>query len=437
MIVLQGAMRKPITGVEHLSDQDLLAEVTVAATRERDATVRLIALLAQLDARRLFLREGCSSLFTYCTQVLHLSEHAAYGRIEAARTARRFPIVLDLLADGSVTLTAVTLLAVHLTAANHREVLNEARHKSKREVEHLVARLRPQPAILATVRKLPAQKAPDDPVTPFAARSSAQKEPAPVLVPPPSRRAAIVTPLAPERYKVQFTVSRETHDKLRRAQDLLRHSIPDGDPAAIFDRALTLLLTDLAQAKLGAAERPRTSRPTAAGSRHIPAAVRRAVWKRDGGQCAFVGAHGRCTERGFLEFHHVEPYAVGGPPVVDNVALRCRAHNVWEAEQYFGDRLPLLLRETRAIPYGGVELGPDRVETGSADHSLPGDQPLLTPSQLFARYASNLCKSSDAGSKLDLREKAKHHVRYSIEKASTTLPLVPAGRVENHSKVFS
>ena len=59
------------------------------------------------------------------------------------------------------------------------------------------------------------------------------------------------------------------------------------------------------------------------------------------------------------------------------------------------------------------------------------------PSSLFVRDASNLCNSSDAGRELDLREKAKHDVRYSVEEASTTLPDVPAGRVENHSKVFS
>jgi hypothetical protein len=79
--------------------------------------------------------------------------------------------------------------------------------------------------------------------------------------------------------------------------------------------------------------------------------VKREVWKRDGGQCAFVGTHGRCAERGFLEFHHLEPYAVGGAAVVENVALRCRAHNVYEAERYFADRLPLLLRETSALTY--------------------------------------------------------------------------------------
>jgi hypothetical protein len=69
------------------------------------------------------------------------------------------------------------------------------------------------------------------------------------------------------------------------------------------------------------------------------------VWARDDGQCAFIGRTGRCTERHFIEFHHVSPYAVGGEPTVDNIELRCRAHNVHEAQKYFGDRLPLLVRE--------------------------------------------------------------------------------------------
>ena len=83
-------MTKLQTAVSQLSDQDLLEAVKVAAGRERNATARLIALLAQLDERRLYLGEGCSSLFTYCTQILHLSEHAAYGRIEAARAPAGF-----------------------------------------------------------------------------------------------------------------------------------------------------------------------------------------------------------------------------------------------------------------------------------------------------------------------------------------------------------
>ena len=354
-------MTRRIAAVTHLSDQALIEEVQVAAGREREATVRLIALLAELDARRLYLGQGCSSLFTYCTQMLRLSEHAAYGRIEAARAARKFPIVLDLLADGEVTLTTVTLLASHLTTANHVEVLNAARHRSKRDVEVMVAGLRPLPDVPATVKKLPARPAvagtvsalpassddpADQPELSAVGNEQSLLQHAPRSQSVAAPRPASVTPLAPERYKVQLTVSRETNDKLRRAQDLLRHSIPNGDLAVIIDRALTLLLEDLERTRLAATDRPRSSGRPTSSSRHIPAAVRRAVWKRDGGQCAFVGTEGRCHERGFLEFHHVKPHAVGGPPIVDNIALRCRAHNVHEAEQFFRSRWPLLARET-------------------------------------------------------------------------------------------
>src|SRR5258705_815595 len=131
--------------IHDLSDEQLLNAVKEAAALERKATASLIALLAEMDTRRLYLGQGYSSLFVYCTQCLRLSEHAAYGRIEAARAARRFPLVLDSLADGSVTLTTVCLLASHFTSDNHRQLLDAARHKSKRDVEQQVAALRPTP----------------------------------------------------------------------------------------------------------------------------------------------------------------------------------------------------------------------------------------------------------------------------------------------------
>jgi hypothetical protein len=145
---------------------------------------------------------------------------------------------------------------------------------------------------------------------------------------------------------VQFTISRATHQKLRRAQDLLRHSIPDGDPAKIFDKALTVLLAHVEKKKLAAAVKPRqTNNPAPRSTRHIPANVRRAVWKRDDGRCAFVGNAGRCDERGFLEFHHRQPFACGGLTTVDNMELRCRARNAYEAELFFE---PFIAREDRA-----------------------------------------------------------------------------------------
>lgn len=72
-------------------------------------------------------------------------------------------------------------------------------------------------------------------------------------------------------------------------------------------------------------------------TRHIPAGVKRAVWRRDGARCAFVSKTGRrCDERAFVEFHHVDPEAVGGEPSVSNIELRCRAHNDYEAMLFYG-----------------------------------------------------------------------------------------------------
>ena len=336
-----------LESVEALSDRELLDHVRRATANERRATAELVVLLAELDARRLYLREGYSSLFTYCTQGLHLSEHAAYNRIEAARAARRFPVVLDRLAEGNLHLTAIRLLAPHLTPTNHIEVLDAARHKSKRDVEQLVAQLHARPDAPAGVRKLP-----ERPAT-APSESSPNHEPR-SLAAAPSRPSAPVSPrhtapeaLGPGRYKIQFTVGRETYEQVRRVQDLLRHLIPSGDLGAIFQRALALLLADLLKKKVAAAERPRVARAPRDGSRHIPAEVKREVWRRDGGRCAFNGTQGRCPETGFIEFHHVVPFAEGGKTTSDNVELRCRAHNTYEAEQWFGSGEPPLLREPR------------------------------------------------------------------------------------------
>ena len=125
---------------------------------------------------------------------------------------------------------------------------------------------------------------------------------------------------------------------------MLRHVVPDGDPATIPDRALTMLVNELERTKIARVARPRPRKtplpasPSADGSRHVPAVMKRAVWKRDGGCCTFRGAHGQCGETGHLEFHHLVPFASGGRTEVGNLALRCRAHNLFESEEQFGRR---------------------------------------------------------------------------------------------------
>src|SRR5438094_4028892 len=246
-----------LSTVARLSDRHLLDEVKRLAARERDVTVELIAHLAEVEERGLHHAEGFDSMFLYCRQILLLSEHAAYGRIEAARAARRFPVILEMLAEGSLNLTTVGLVGRHLTRDNYREVLAAAKGRSKSEVEELVARLHPQPDVPSSIRKLPEVKpvaAPGALLPAAAVTPVPSAPPAPSVLPPPPAPSRVVTPLAPDRYKVQFTVSKDTCEKLRLAQDLLRHVIPDGDPGVIFDRAVTVLLDDLRKRKLAATE---------------------------------------------------------------------------------------------------------------------------------------------------------------------------------------
>lgn len=247
--------------LSQLSNSDLLAQTQHAAQHERHATAQLIALLMEIDARQLYLGEGFSSLFAYCTGALHLSEHAAYGRIEAARAARRFPIVLELLQRGELTLTAIGLLRPHLTPENHGDVVARARHQTKRGIELIIAALHPQPDVPSTVRRLPMRAT-------TAAQSPAPSAAAPSAPLAAPRGADVtkseMTALAPERFKIQFTVSRETYDRLRHAQSLMRHTLPSGDPAVIFERALSLLVAELERTKLGKSDSPRTARPTVA-----------------------------------------------------------------------------------------------------------------------------------------------------------------------------
>ena len=227
----------------HLSDGELIAEVRKAAASECGATAALVALLAEFDERRLFLGEGCSSLFTYRTQVLRLSEHAAYGRIAAARTSRRWPVLLQLLTAGGINLTTVVLLGPHLTEENHEALLDASRGKSKSDIERLIATLHPQPDIASSVRRLPNPaplRAPSldrgGAATPTVTAAAAPHR----VAEPPSPRP-VMAPLAPDRYLIKVTVSADAHANLRRARDLLRHAIPTGDPAAIVERALAVL----------------------------------------------------------------------------------------------------------------------------------------------------------------------------------------------------
>jgi len=232
-----------------------------------------------------------------------------------------------MLGDGRLHLSAIARLAPHLTLENRDEVLRRAAHRSKRQIEELVAELSPRPDAPARIRRLPERHPParsipaPAPTLPMllpteGVLSAAQRRPegvagsdqldsthSPVVSRPqvaaegrggvlvPDRVAsptqpASIEPLSPARYKVQFTASATLREKLERLQALMRSSVPDGDLAAIVEAAVTEKLQRLEAKRFGSTRAPRKtlteSDTKATSSRHIPAAVKRAVRERDG-----------------------------------------------------------------------------------------------------------------------------------------------------------
>ncbi len=331
--------------LSHLSDPVLLRDLTALVARDRATTAALLAHLAEVDARRLYLPAGHPSMFSYCVEELRLSEDAAYKGIRAARSARQFPAAFAALADGRLHVSAIAMLTPYLTPENADGLLAAAAHQSKAGIEALLAERFPRPDVPARIEALspplPIGRLAPGPVESHGLGEQ-QLAPGEVVQHVPGRAEARalqtrVAPLAPQRFALQLTVGQSTHDKLRYAQALLGHQLPSGDLAAVLDRALDALIRQLERRKFAATPQPhpRLRRPTAS-RRHIPAEVKRAVWARDGGRCFVSEVGRRCPARTRLEFDHVDPVACGGRATAARMRLRCRAHNQYGAECTFG-----------------------------------------------------------------------------------------------------
>ena len=231
-----------------------------------------------------------------------------------------------------------------LTPENHVELLDRARHKTRRAIEIILADRAPKPDVPARVRQLPDPRSPSAVrIRPEIAEATHQAPRRRATPPPPVLRAPnpAPSPLGGKRFKIEFTGDETLCGKLREARALLRHQIPNGDIAEIFDRALTLLLEDAKRKKFAQTSSPRSrskgSRGPGTSSRHIPAEIKRAVFARDAGRCAFVARNGRrCGSRDFIEYHHLNPWAKAKRHSIDGIELRCRGHNHYAALQDYG-----------------------------------------------------------------------------------------------------
>jgi hypothetical protein len=330
--------------LSHLSDPALLHGLATIVSQDRATTAVMLAHLAEVDERKLYVPAAYDSLHAYCVGELHMSEDVAFKRIRVARMARQFPAIFPLLADGRLSLSAVLMLTPYLTSDTADALLAGAVHRTNAQIELSLAERFPKADIPTFVQPVapsaaPAGSAPrpEEPEFQLAVRPvgpSIEPNTRARMEPPEGRTRP--APLSPGRYAVQFTMDEEMREELRQVQELLGHVLPSGNLVEVFRRALHELRQRLEKQKFAKSERPRAQRGATAG-RHIPSEVKRTVWRRDGGQCTFVSEQGRrCESRTRLEYDHLEPFARGGQATAGGIRLRCRAHNQYAAECAFG-----------------------------------------------------------------------------------------------------
>lgn len=320
-----------------LSNAELLQRLRELATRERGAKADFMACMAEVDRREnVFCGSGYTSLYDFCVRDLKLSESSAYQRVKLARLVRSRSDALSYLRDGSVHLTTLSMITPH--AEEHPDLVEKIKGKSRREVEALLAAMVPGRNIPDRIKLLPAvsqaARVPDLFDTPPAA---AQTKPAKPMPTPQSEQAA---PKPAElRAELRFAAGERFVEVLEKLKAVLWHKHPSG-------RLEDVLLTAMEE-YLKRHDPARDVRHTAAcvppadpRSRKVPPALRRRVWRRDEGRCAYVGTSGRCAERKGLEVDHIVPWALGGPSNdLSNLRLLCRAHNQSERQRIFGSRV--------------------------------------------------------------------------------------------------
>jgi len=338
--------------VAHLSNRALIAEFDSLVAGNHRSFAALLTRIAEIDERRLYLEESYPSMSAFLMRRMRLpTQNSAYKRLTAARTAQKYPGVLVAVSDGHLNLTAVLMLAPHLTPSNADELVTAALDKTCFELQVVLAERFPRPDL---PERLSAIAAPEPPPIPAAAldllaakrvEATFPEQPihghthsaAPLAAERVEAQRPRMTPLAEDSFGLQVTINRNTYELLQKARSLLSHQIPRGEMALVLERSLELAVAELEKRKYAMTDRPGHSRNGDKSTRHIPAPVRRAVRKRDGDRCAFVSESGkRCESRTRLECHHEDPFARGGPATADNTRLLCAAHNQRKAEWDFG-----------------------------------------------------------------------------------------------------
>jgi hypothetical protein len=287
----------------HLTNEELLRSTERAALDEREATTRLLHHLCEVQRRRLFALSGCSSLFDYCVRALKMSEPQAARRVNAARMLKEFPQIEEKIQSGALSLTAVSQAQVFF-----RKETSVSKEKKA--------------GILQELENQPSRKAEK-----ILLSHSSNPE-----VPKKERVRAITETLS----ELRLTLDKETMENLERLREIWSHKMPGASMADLV-KAMAAYCRQKLDPDVKTEPKKHSSTPAPEG-RYIPVPIKRAVSKRDKGCCTYEDptTGRRCGSRYQLEFDHKVPFARGGKSTVENLRLRCRAHNQWHAIEAYG-----------------------------------------------------------------------------------------------------
>lgn len=296
---------------------------------ERQMLARFLELLGKVDAAKEYAELGYSSLNEYCLKELGLCEHETWPRICAARVAARFPRLLELIAEGRVTLTAVRLIAPILLDSGDAALLERICGKTTREVDRIAAGIRPRKECPEKVTIGTRVVEPGALAFGFGATNTetgtVRKKPT---------KSAKVTYITPVRVKVEFSAREELVEKLERAKVVAKaQSVED-----VLEKALEEYLEHHDPARKAARNVGKAVKKVpATNKRSFPNSIKHAALMKSGNRCEAIGSGGRrCTATDYLEFDHVRPFAMGGRSTLENCRVLCQTHNRLAAEKSYG-----------------------------------------------------------------------------------------------------
>lgn len=263
----------------------------------------LIVVLQKIDNSRGYREIGFKSLFEYATQGLSLSESVSYNLITIARKSKEVPKLQEMIREQEITISNARTIAPILTSENQEKWLATAATSSKRELEKEIAKEFPQAQVREQARYVSGR-----------------------------------------RIELKLGISEDLHEKLKRVQDLV--STQSGNAASLeetLEAALALFIEKrdplekahraeaLAEKNKGPVPVQVRANPSPnpnSNPRFIPAWIVHAIRRRDQGQCTYLSSHGvRCSQRRWLEIHHIQPLALGGKSTLENLRLICRGHH--------------------------------------------------------------------------------------------------------------